>query len=1726
MINRRPFISKMMVITLAFVLIFSGIPLFGGKGSPTASAQSSSDISGHWSQNTMEHWVQEGLLNGYSDGSFKPDRKVTRGEFISFVNRAFGLEEESEIAFTDLAADSWAYTDVSKAVKAGYIQGYADGTIRVNHIITRQEAAVIIASVMKLSTEDTGDEEESFTDSPSIPKWSKAAIIQLAKLEVMNGYPNGSFNPLAPLTRAEAVVTLDRGFWESSYSYIIKKPGVYDFADRVGTIYKNVLIKVAGVTLRNVTIDGDLTLAAEINDGDTVLDNVNVNGSVSVSGGGKVSIKSGTIQSLFVQESTTFLELTLGSDTRIVSLTTYAVIHVLGQGIIEVATLSDRAIKSIFEKNPLNLLKPSTTGSGGNSVTPTATPTPTEEPTATPVNDLTPVVNGTAKAIVVTAGDVTGQVANATSKLIEYVQKSTGATLPLMSEAAAEAEAELTGSTLIYVGFIGDSADGDAISSELVSLDDDGFIIKSEKNANVITIIGPTDWGTEFGVYEFLERYVGVRWLMPGPDGEDVPLRVNLSVAEGSVVQEPSFISRAYDSNIENTPYRKAWTRYNRMHTRVQHDHIFFQIMPASKYQTQHPDFYPTGNGLINSDGGWQICYSNPATIEFVGNILIDYFNQNPDATSHSLAVNDNGGFCEQNPNHPSYPDKINSIGYQDMSDIYFNWVNEVAEKVLEVHPDKYLGVIAYHEVYDPPTNVVLNPNVIVYITDERLSWIDPSLEQANKTFTESWKAAAPGVAFYEYLYGTPYSLPRPYFHQMSENYKYAEQLGVVAQFTELYPNFGEGPKPWLASKLQWNASADVDDLLDEWYVGTVGAEAAPYLRQYFEIWENFWEVRILETTWFENWLNSNPRRNFMNFYDSSYLKYVTEQDMALSRDLMESVVEKAVTQKQKARADILMKAFEYYEASALSYPSDEPVAAFTTSGEAITLLDEMQIKMSKAEYRLQLNASFKTHEVLQQPLDPRNYGAAWSGVRSEEVNMLIRWIKDESDNGEVKSHIESIIATVESELVRNYMKFIIAEATNQQALNENTSFEIGIENDIDDTPPWWYWVDYGQDEDNVHQTDIQAHTGDYSIEAVGLKIGGPVMDGIEVDPGYHSLSAYYYVPEGSTSNGNISLFINFWDANGTHLGNAITTNKLARTTAGEWALIEWVGEIPSKIGGVPVKKVQFGTNIFDFANNELIYVDDFRLLRLSDAYVPDPDEEEEESSIINHNSSFEYGNTGIEDALPWSYWIDNAMGTMARSNEQARTSDYSLKMSGVTVGALSQIVAAPEPSTNTYKLSAYYYVPENQATNGTVKLFMNFRNEAHQHLDAIPTTAQAVNVQPGQWNLLEWTGVIPSEIDGQAVKHLLLGIEPKNFAAGESVYIDDVELNLVPIPPEPAALNANTSFEYGNTGIQDALPWSYWIDNPSGSMARSNENVRTSNNSLKMSGVTVGALSQIVAAPESSTNTYRLSAYYYVPENQATNGTVKLFMNFRNEAHQHLGAIPTTAQAVNVQPGQWNLLEWTGVIPSVIDGQAVKHLLLGIEPKNFAAGESVYIDDVELRLVPEPSETVAMNENISFEQGNAGVEDALPWSYWIDNVPTGTMGRSNEQALTADYSLKMSGVTAGALSQIVAAPESSVNTYKLSAYYYVPENQATNGTVKLFMNFRNAAHQHLDAIPTTDQPVNVQPGQWNLLEWTGVIPSELDGQAVKHLLVGIEPKNFAAGESVYIDNITLTKMN
>src|SRR5665648_1268382 len=115
-----------------------------------AFAATMSDISGHWAQTTIQSWTDNNLIKGYPDGTFKLDNNITRAEFITLVNGAFGYTKTVPISFTDVDQNAWYASAIAVAVEAGYIIGYPDGTMRPDNPISRVEAATIIMKINKL----------------------------------------------------------------------------------------------------------------------------------------------------------------------------------------------------------------------------------------------------------------------------------------------------------------------------------------------------------------------------------------------------------------------------------------------------------------------------------------------------------------------------------------------------------------------------------------------------------------------------------------------------------------------------------------------------------------------------------------------------------------------------------------------------------------------------------------------------------------------------------------------------------------------------------------------------------------------------------------------------------------------------------------------------------------------------------------------------------------------------------------------------------------------------------------------------------------------------------------------------------------------------------------------------------------------------------------------------------------------------------------------------------------------------------------------------------------------------------------------------------------------------------------------------------------------------------------------------------------------------------------
>lgn len=180
--------------------IIMSVALAASMLATSMSAFAYTDISAdHWAKSYIDGLSGSKYISGYQDGTYKPDNYITRAEFAKILTNIFGVIDKSGVTLTDVADSAW-YADTMKiAVKAGYITGYSDGTVRPEANITRQEAAVMVYRAWALSPEGN----VSFTDKNEIADWAANQIATLAAKNVIGGYSDGSFQPNKFITRAE-----------------------------------------------------------------------------------------------------------------------------------------------------------------------------------------------------------------------------------------------------------------------------------------------------------------------------------------------------------------------------------------------------------------------------------------------------------------------------------------------------------------------------------------------------------------------------------------------------------------------------------------------------------------------------------------------------------------------------------------------------------------------------------------------------------------------------------------------------------------------------------------------------------------------------------------------------------------------------------------------------------------------------------------------------------------------------------------------------------------------------------------------------------------------------------------------------------------------------------------------------------------------------------------------------------------------------------------------------------------------------------------------------------------------------------------------------------------------------------------------------------------------------------------------------------------------------------
>jgi len=461
--------------------------------------------------------------------------------------------------------------------------------------------------------------------------------------------------------------------------------------------------------------------------------------------------------------------------------------------------------------------------------------------------------NGHFNAYIVVSEQATEIERYAADELSRYIEKMTGSEIPVIKEKHNLDH---------FAFFIGQTQPGKHYAQHPTSIFNgaNGFRIKSVSNGLVIA--GGDDLSTLYGVYAFLEEYQGCGFFMAYDLYEVVPRNKGIIIPENlDVTQIPDIPIRWLGED--------DWALKNRMNTQVTihgHNvgvinkwnyHTYSILVPDELYFEDHPEYFSLAKtkrirGDEKEHG--QLCTSNPEVIRLVTQHLIDELKRNPDIDFISLTANDWFGFCRcSRCSALMEPEREKDYAGSASSRVHiFN--NVVAQRVKKYCPDQFIKVGAYQGYYRYPLDPLYRPedNLAIQVTPNihhchNHLLTDPDCP-LNAQFMEDfpkWTDNARHLHIYGYTcLGGWIMLPWPIVHCLRHDVPYYHKAGAEMYFTQYwYQNPSYALNYYIASKLGWDSSLDVDDLISE-FCNKLYGSAGPAMEKYF---------RFLEDSFVEN---------------------------------------------------------------------------------------------------------------------------------------------------------------------------------------------------------------------------------------------------------------------------------------------------------------------------------------------------------------------------------------------------------------------------------------------------------------------------------------------------------------------------------------------------------------------------------------------------------------------------------------------------------------------------------------------------------------------------------------------------------------------------------------------------------------------------------------------------------------------------------------------------------
>ncbi len=357
----------------------------------------------------------------------------------------------------------------------------------------------------------------------------------------------------------------------------------------------------------------------------------------------------------------------------------------------------------------------------------------------------------------------------------------------------------------------------------------DGYVIQIHPGS--ILIAGGSHKGTLYGVYEFLENYLGCRFW--APNAEFIPKKAEIILPVADVVDNPAFGWReVYYAGMDNQDFadkmrtdRHAWNGGENWGLWV---HTMFTLVPPEVYFDAHPEYYALMDGKRAKT---QLCLTNPDVLQIVIDALNAKMKEKPEAKYWSVSQMDTFGGCEC--------DGCKYLNEREgsASGSMISFVNQVAA----AFPQKIISTLAYQYTRKAPEYIKPASNVNIMLCTIECDRSKPlESDTTPGSFTEdlrNWSAIANDILVWDYVIQFTNMIgPFPNLPVLQPNIQLFKKYQVGSVFEQgCRGTYSENQelRQYLLAKLLWNPGLNVDSLTNlflEGYYGNAGSAIGEYL--------------------------------------------------------------------------------------------------------------------------------------------------------------------------------------------------------------------------------------------------------------------------------------------------------------------------------------------------------------------------------------------------------------------------------------------------------------------------------------------------------------------------------------------------------------------------------------------------------------------------------------------------------------------------------------------------------------------------------------------------------------------------------------------------------------------------------------------------------------------------------------------------------------------------------